>query len=157
MKQYAHESTWAEFGRFWAKIGREQTFWIFEEKCFFCFPSSINCFAILLKSERLFNIHETLADLWQSDVNKSILKNWKCVEHERNFAKEKKSRDSSGRLRRSRLSSSSTVSTFNRCKLQSKLSYYEIHSGAKYLEQMGLWMNLSQIQSALIISERGGM
>ena len=72
MKQYVYESTWAEFGRYWAKIGREQTFWIFEEKCFFCFPSSINCFAILLKSERLFNIHETLADLWP-DVNKSIL------------------------------------------------------------------------------------
>ena len=24
MKQYVHESTWAEFGRFWAKIGLEQ-------------------------------------------------------------------------------------------------------------------------------------
>ena len=71
---------------------------------------------------------------------------------------QKKSRDSSGY---ENLDSPAQVqfqlSNFNRCKLQSKLSYYEIQSGAKYLEQMGLWMNLSQIQSALIISERGGM
>ena len=48
---------------------------------------------------------------------------------------QKKSRDISGY---ENLDSPAQVqfqlSNFNRCKLQSKLSYYEIHSGATYLE-----------------------
>ena len=85
--------------------------------------------------------------------------NIRCVflKHKRNFKKDKVETVIVLATKISR----SQICSFNVQLMQSKLSYYKIRSGAKYLEgnfhQTDGIVNLSQIQSALIISEGGGM